>query len=366
MTRFQAFGPGVSGVSVAVADVTGDGTQDIIVGAGPGNAPDVEIIDGTKLNQVNVEGQIEFSALVGGRDFFAFSTSDPTGVNVAVGDVNHDGIPDIILGAGPGGGPVVEVINGADLLVNGNLNLNAANQFNFAGLIGGRDSFAYAPTFTGGVTVAAGDVNGDGFADVIVGAGPGGNSEIKVIDGSRIGQFDGSNEVAAGALLSDFLAFGSGFTGGVSVGFGENGLGTTPTVGSETRAFGPRELVAAAESGGGPDVEVIDASKINGLVARTPVPFADLIGGHDFFAYGAGFTGGVSVAVQDVNGDGFPDIIAAPGQGGSTQQVEVIDGSKIAQAAAADQVVSADLVFAGFFPFGPLFSGGVAAGAVVR
>ena len=61
MTSFLAFGPGVSGVSVAVGDVLGNGTQDIIVGAGPGNAPDVEIIDGSKLNQLNAAGQIEFT-----------------------------------------------------------------------------------------------------------------------------------------------------------------------------------------------------------------------------------------------------------------------------------------------------------------
>ena len=247
----------------------------------------------------------------------------------------------------------MEVIDGTKLLSNGGqLNIDpTTHQIEFGALIGGRDFFAYAPTFTGGVTVAA------GAGAVIVGAGPGGNSEVKVVDGSRLGQLDGSNEIAAGALLSDFLAFGSGFTGGASVGFG-------------VTSSGAPELVVAAESGGGPDVEVIDASKINGLVGATPVPFSDLIGGHDFYAYNSTFGGGVSVSVQDVNGDGLPDVIAAPGaapgQGGSPQQVEVIDGSKVAQDAAAGQVASADLVFASFFPFGPLFNGGVASGAVVR
>ena len=89
MTSFLAFGPGVSGVSVAVGDFAGNGTQDILVGAGPGNAPDVELIDGTKLNQVNAAGQIEFSALIGGHDFFAFNPDVTTGVNVAFGRVSQ-------------------------------------------------------------------------------------------------------------------------------------------------------------------------------------------------------------------------------------------------------------------------------------
>ena len=82
----------------------------------------------------------------------------------------------------------------------------------------------------------------------------------------------------SGALLSDFFAFTPGFAGGVSVGFGVTASGTP-------------ELVAAAEAGGGPDVEVIDASKLTGLVGGpTEVPFSDLIGGHDFFAYDSSFT----------------------------------------------------------------------------
>jgi hypothetical protein len=42
---------------------------------------------------------------------------------------------------------------------------------------------AFAPTFAGGTAVAAGDVNGDGRADLVVGAGAGGGSQTKVFDG---------------------------------------------------------------------------------------------------------------------------------------------------------------------------------------
>ena len=104
---------------------------------------------------------------------------------VAGGDVNNDGFDDIIVGADAGGGPQVKVFNGA----NGKLEKSFFS--------------AYASTFQGGVRVAAGDVTGDGFADIITGAGPGGGPQVKV--------FDGSN----GKLKKSFLAFSPTFMGGI-------------------------------------------------------------------------------------------------------------------------------------------------------
>src|SRR5947207_1785121 len=82
-----------------------------------------------------------------------------------VADTNGDGIPDIIVGRGPGSLPEVKVFNG----------------------LGGalvQDYFAYDPGFLGGIFVAAGDVNGDGKADVITGPGLGGLSFIRVFSGA--------------------------------------------------------------------------------------------------------------------------------------------------------------------------------------
>src|SRR5439155_6319235 len=77
--------------------------------------------------------------------------------------------------------------------------------------------FAFAPNFTGGISVGAGDVNGDGRADVIVGAGPGAGPHVKVIDGTKLGQVLADGQIADGALLASFFAFAPGFRGGVSV-----------------------------------------------------------------------------------------------------------------------------------------------------
>jgi len=92
----------------------------------------------------------------------------------------------VITGAGAGGGPHVQVFNGVTGAV--------VQSF-----------FAFATTFTGGVRVAAGDVNGDGKADVIAGAGPGGSPEVRVFD------------AATAAQLSARLAYPAAFPGGVFV-----------------------------------------------------------------------------------------------------------------------------------------------------
>src|SRR5262249_41587799 len=122
----------------------------IVTGPGPGGGPDVRVFD-------EATRTLKF-------DFFAYDASFVGGVRVAVGDVNRDGVPDIIPGAGPGGGPHVKVFDGR----------TGAVLYSF---------FAYAPVFAGGVFVAAGDYNGDGFADIVTGAGAGGGPHVEVFSG---------------------------------------------------------------------------------------------------------------------------------------------------------------------------------------
>lgn len=146
--------PGFAGgAAVSTGDVTGDGVEDIAVGAGPGGGPHVKLFDG------NTGAEL--------RSFFAFDPAFSGGVFVGLGDVTGDGLADVVVGAGEGGGPHVKVFDGA----------TGAEVRSF---------FAYDPAFRGGVAVRAGDVGGDGLADIVTGAGPGGGPHVQVFDAKTL------------------------------------------------------------------------------------------------------------------------------------------------------------------------------------
>lgn len=120
----------------------------------------------------------------------AFEATFTGGVRVATADFNRDGFHDLVAGAGPGGGPLVRLLDGkTGVQINDNLG-------NF---------YAFHPSFQGGVEVAAGDVTGDNVPDLLVGAGVGGGPHVRVFDG------------ASGKQILNFFAFDEDFRGGVSL-----------------------------------------------------------------------------------------------------------------------------------------------------
>src|SRR5262249_10112131 len=74
---------------------------------------------------------------------------------------------------------------------------------------------------------------------------------------------------------------------------------------TNTAVVKPLFLVTGAGAGGGPEVKVYDA--VTGAIK------------FDFFAYSPTFTGGITVATGDVDGDNIPDIIVAPSSGMAAQ-----------------------------------------------
>lgn len=86
---------------------------------------------------------------------------------MAVADINGDGIDDIVAGLGQAGSQV-RVFNGTT----GKAFKGTLGQFS-----------AFAPGDAEGVFVAAGDVNGDGYADIIVGSDGANHARVRVFNG---------------------------------------------------------------------------------------------------------------------------------------------------------------------------------------
>ena len=136
------------GARISFGDVNGDGTPDLIVAAGFGGGPRVTVWDGKSL-LAGAPRQL--------ANFFAFESSLRNGVYVAAGNfAGNDGLADLVVGAGPGGGPRVSIFSGA-LLGQGTPQRAA-------------DFFSGDPADRGGVSVAA---KPGATGDVLVtGSGP--------------------------------------------------------------------------------------------------------------------------------------------------------------------------------------------------
>ena len=151
--------------------------------------------------------------------FYAYDEAFQGGVSVALGDVNADTFDDIITGAGPGGGSHVRVFSGQT-----------------GSEIGG-GFFAY-PGFSGGVRVAAANLDTDAGAEIVTGAGPGGSPHVRLVEST------GAD--VSGTPTGGFFAYDQNFTGGVFVG---------GSVGNATTRF-----VTGAGAGGGRHVRGFNAA----------------------------------------------------------------------------------------------------------
>jgi hypothetical protein len=256
------YGSFTGGVRVAIGDVNGDGTPDIITGPGPGGGPQINVYDGKTGNLL--------------RSFFAYNASFAGGVYVAAGDFTGGGYDDVAVGPDSGGGPNVVAFDGK-AISNGQA-INPVVNF-----------FAFNPAFSGGVRVAAGDVAGNGYDDLVVGAGPGAGPNVSVYDLGLSSLMPSPSPT----MLGSFFPYAMGFTGGVYVAAGP--LSNT----------GADAVVTGAGAGGGPNVTAY--SFANGA-------FNALL---SFFAYNPAFTGGVRVGtVQQGALGNIDNIITAAGPGG--------------------------------------------------
>ena len=252
-THFTAFEDTyLGGVRLASADIDGDGVVDVLAATGGGRTGEVLIFNG--VTGAPISGPLSH--------FFPYSATYAGGIFIAAGDINGDGRIDVVTAtdAGVGVGPHVKAFSGID-----------------GSLL--RSFWAYNTNFDGGVRVASGDVNGDGYDDIITGAGSSG-PHVKIFSG------------ADGSQLASFWGLDPSNHVGVNVASGEfNGDGLA-------------DIVVSAGSGATPQVRVFSGANRSLLAS--------------FLAYSSSFTGGVRVAVSDLNADGHDDILTTSGAGMTT------------------------------------------------
>ncbi len=129
--------------------------------------------------------------------------------------------------------------------------------------------FAYDKKLRGGVSVALGDVDGDGQTEVITGAGKGDEPTVKIF-------------TVGGKLKTSFLAYDKRFKGGIEIAVGD------------VNADGKTDIVTGPGPGGAPHVRVF--SDTGELVAQ-------------FFAFEASYHDGLKISLSDANYDGNLEIL---------------------------------------------------------
>lgn len=256
------------GARVARADVTGDGTPDIIVGSGGDIQARVRIWDG-RTHQL-IFDITPFESFAGG-------------VVLATGDMNGDGIADVIVGPDIGGGPRVQVWSGRTL---------QKLMPDFYGL-------PY-PDFRGGLRLAAADVNRDGFADLAVAPGAGGGPRITLYDGRSFTSPQGPR-----LIVNDFYIFDESLRTGVFLTSGD------------IDGDGYADIIAGTGEGGSPRVRIISGADL--ATGRGVRAIAD------FFAGDPNERNGVRVSVTKIDGDNRADLLVGTAGGRSS----VISGVSI-------------------------------------
>src|SRR5262245_37098589 len=314
---------------VAIMDMAGahavggatNGVPDVIVGAGPGAPPHVKVYDGSDNSIL--------------ASFFAFDPAFTGGVTVAADDVNGDGRNDLVVAAGTH----IKVIDGFRL---GEVQPNG--QIADSALLASFHAFPFGAVSS--LSLAVADLNRDGKAEIIVASGPGSRPHVKVIDATKLNQVHPSGQIADSALLASFFAFGPGFTGGASVAIGFN--------------VSERNLIVGAGPGAGPHVKVLDVDLLGQVQPDGQIADSALVA--SFFAFDPAFTGGVSVAADDLtNADGVPELFVAAGPGAGPH-VKVLDGARLGEVSPGGQIAPS-AVQASFFSGASSFANGVSIAA---
>ncbi|VTS00974.1 Ig-like domain-containing protein [Tuwongella immobilis] len=251
------------GVRVASGDFNGDSVDDLVVGTGPGTATLVRIYDGKT-------GAILF-------ELAPFEAAFTGGIFVAAGDLTGDGLADLVISPDEGGGPRCRIFSGAGFS-------------QLADFFGIED-----PSFRGGVRPSLGDVNGDGAADLVISAGFGGGPRVALFDGKSLQK-----------IVPDFFLFEPALRNGAYVAAGD------------LDADGFADLIGGGGPGGGPRIYALSGRD---LAAGNPNAGQRA----NFFGGDINNRGGARVGARDVNGDGHAEILVGTGVNAGSR-ITIYDG----------------------------------------
>ncbi|MBN1325939.1 L,D-transpeptidase family protein [Candidatus Falkowbacteria bacterium] len=230
----------ITGLSVATVNLNTDSYPEIIVGAGAGEKPLVKIFDykGVFLSQ-----------------FLAYSEDMTTGIRVSSIMLSSNK-PAIITAPIEGGNSQIRVFDSSGKLL-----------FDF---------FAFDENLLSGATISAGDVNGDGANEIIVGSGYRMAPIVKIYANT-------------GHFLKQFSVIDSKFDSGINV------------LGSDINNDGKAEILISPQMNFPPEVSIYD---FNGNLLNS------------FLAYNQNFNGGVNLSSADVDNDENIEIITGAGLSG--------------------------------------------------
>jgi hypothetical protein len=184
------------GAYVSAGDLDLDGISEVVVTADTGGGSRVVVYnfrsgDGLQIN----------------ADFLGIGDANfRGGARTAVGDFNGDGFNDLAVVAGTGGGPRTAVYNGINLFTTRTKLMN--DFFAFPGLDAAR--------LRNGAFISSGDINGDGFDDLVFGGGPGGAARVFAISGFRLTNTSTANALA-NPIANFFVAGDTSDRGGIRV-----------------------------------------------------------------------------------------------------------------------------------------------------
>ena len=308
----------LSGFSVSSAgDVNGDGYDDLIIGAyladpnGDSNAGETYIVYGG-ASPPGTGGRFNLSTLDGSNGFIltGIDANDQSGRSVSsAGDVNGDGYDDLIIGAN-GGDP-----NGETYVIYGGANAPGSDGVLDLSDLDGTNGFILtgidANDFSGRSVSSAGDVNGDGYDDLIIGANRADPNEDGEA-GETYVVYGGASAPGTGGRFNLSTLDGSN-------GFILNGIdaydrsGTSVSSAGDVNGDGYDDLIIGAYGADGYAGEIyVVYGGANAPGTGGVLDLGALNGTNGFTLTGidAGDRSGSSVSsAGDVNGDGYDDLI---------------------------------------------------------